>query len=66
MDLTSYLTWEYVQQFLRWEFLFAFVTIANFFGLLGAIFYVASVSMKTIIPLRLAAIASTVVRMTLL
>jgi hypothetical protein len=60
MDLTAYLSWDYAMRFLSWENLLSFVTIANLFGLLGGIFYVASVSMKTIIPLRLAAIASTI------
>lgn len=60
MDLTSYLTWDYLISFLTLENLLTFVTVANAFGLLGALFYVASVSMKTVIPLRLAAIASTI------
>lgn len=59
MDFSSYLTWDYVRHFLSWENLLTFVTLANFLGLIGGIFYVASVSMKTIIPLRIAAIAST-------
>lgn len=60
MDLTPYLSWNYVVNFFTWENLLTFVTLANFLGLLGGIFYVASVSMKTIIPLRIAGIASTV------
>ena len=36
--------------------LMSFVTIGM--GILGAIFYVASISMKTVIPLRIAGIAS--------
>lgn len=59
MDLTSYLTWDFVRFFLSWDNLMTFVTVANALGVVGAIFYVASVSMKTVIPLRLAAIAST-------
>ena len=59
MNITSYFTWDYVSQFLSWQHLLTFVTIANILGLVGGIFYVASVSMKTIIPLRVAAIAST-------
>ena len=60
MDLYPYLTWDYVMHFLTWDSLLTFVTIANILGLIGGIFYVASVSMKTVIPLRIAAIASTV------
>ena len=60
MDLTSYLTWDYVKLFLTWDRLLTFVTIANILGVIGAIFYVASVSMKTVIPLRIAAIFSTI------
>ena len=60
MDLTPYLTWDYAIRFLRWENLLTFLTLANILGLIGGIFYVASVSMKTIIPLRIAAIASTI------
>lgn len=60
MDLSLYLTWDYAKHFLSWDNLLTFVTLANFFGLLGGIFYVASVSMKTVIPLRIAAIFSTV------
>jgi hypothetical protein len=58
MNLTPYLTWDYAAHFLRWENLLTFVTVANLLGLVGGIFYVASVSMKTVIPLRVAAIAS--------
>jgi len=54
MNITSYFTWDYVSQFLSWQHLLTFVTIANILGLVGGIFYVASVSMKTIIPLRVA------------
>lgn len=59
LSLSSYLTWDYVLRFLTWDNLLTFVTLANILGLLGGIFYVASVSMKTIIPLRIAGIAST-------
>ena len=58
MNFTPYLTWDYVLHFLKWENLLTFVTLANILGLIGGIFYVASVSMKTVIPLRVAAIAS--------
>jgi hypothetical protein len=60
MDFISFLTWDYVVQFLKWENLLTFVTLANILGMIGGIFYVLSVSMKTVIPLRIAAIASTV------
>lgn len=63
MELTRFLSWDfaldYARHFLAWDNLFTFVTLANILGLIGGIFYVASVSMKTIIPLRIAAIAST-------
>jgi hypothetical protein len=59
MDISPYLTWDYVRHFLTWDNLLTFVTLANILGLIGGMFYVASVSMKTIIPLRIAAIAST-------
>ena len=36
----------------------SFVTLANIMGLIGGILYVASISMKTVIPLRIAGIAS--------
>ncbi len=58
MDLTSYLTWDYLRFFLSWGNLLTFVTLANALGLVGGAFYLASVSMKTVIPLRIAAIAS--------
>jgi hypothetical protein len=64
MELTRYLTWDfaldYARHFFTWGHLLTFVTLANILGLIGGIFYVASVSMKTIIPLRVAAIASTI------
>jgi hypothetical protein len=59
MNLMSYLTWDYVISFLSWDNLMTFVTVANALGVVGALFYVASVSMKTVVPLRIAAIAST-------
>jgi Cyclic nucleotide-binding domain len=59
MDIFSHLTWDYVLRFFTWEHLLTFVTVANALGLLGGVFYVASVSMKTVIPLRIAAIVST-------
>ncbi len=40
------------------EFLLSFVTASNVLGAIGGLCYVASVSMKTVIPLRIAAIAS--------
>ena len=40
------------------EFVVIFATPANLFALIGALLYVASASMKTVIPLRIAAIAS--------
>jgi hypothetical protein len=40
------------------EFLTGFFTAANLMGVIGAIFYITSMSMKTVIPLRIAAIAS--------
>ncbi len=58
MDLTSYLTWDYLKFFFTWDNLMTFLTLANMLGLVGGIFYLASVSMKTVIPLRVAAIAS--------
>jgi hypothetical protein len=49
MDLGSYL---------NASFLMSFVTVANGLGALGGVCYIASISMKTIIPLRIAGIAS--------
>ena len=49
MNLSSYFSMN---------FLMSFVTLANFMGLIGGILYVASISMKTVIPLRIAGIAS--------
>jgi hypothetical protein len=60
MDVSTYLTWDYVQHFLSWDNLRNFLTVANFLGLLGGVFYVLSVSMKSIIPLRVVGIVSTV------
>jgi CRP-like cAMP-binding protein len=41
------------------DYLMAFASPANLLGLTGAIFYVASMSMKTVIPLRITGIVST-------
>ena len=49
MDLSNYLSAS---------FLMSFVTVANGLGALGGVCYIASISMKTIIPLRIAGIAS--------
>jgi hypothetical protein len=49
MDLSSYFTVA---------FLLSFITLANVMGALGGILYVAAISMKTVIPLRIAGIAS--------
>jgi hypothetical protein len=49
MDLSSYL---------NASFLMSFFTMANVLGALGGLCYVASISMRTIIPLRMAGIAS--------
>src|SRR5713226_2776299 len=40
------------------SFLLSFVTLANVLGALGGLCYIASISMKTVIPLRIAGIAS--------
>jgi uncharacterized protein (DUF697 family)/CRP-like cAMP-binding protein len=48
MDLSIYFTLD---------FLMGFVTLANVLGIIGGICTVASMSMKTVIPLRIAAIA---------
>jgi hypothetical protein len=40
------------------DFLMGFFTAANILGVIGAVFYIASMSMRTVIPLRIAAIAS--------
>jgi hypothetical protein len=58
MNLTSYLTQENLAAFLSMDNLMGFVTWANAMGIVGGIFYVAATSMKTVIPLRMAAIAS--------
>jgi hypothetical protein len=58
MNLSSYLTLEYASAFLKWDNLLSFVTLANVMGCVGGIFYVAATSMKTVIPLRIAGIAS--------
>lgn len=49
MDLSSYLSWA---------FLSSFITLANVMGAIGGLFYVASISMSTVIPLRIAGIVS--------
>src|SRR3984893_10568683 len=49
MDLSTYLSTS---------FLMSFVTMGNVLGAFGGLFYVASISMKTVIPLRIAGIAS--------
>src|SRR5438105_12856141 len=49
MDLSNYLSVP---------FLMSFATMANVLGALGGICYLASISMRTIIPLRIAGIAS--------
>jgi hypothetical protein len=49
MDIGSYLSVS---------FLMSFATMANVLGALGGICYIASISMRTIIPLRIAGIAS--------
>ena len=49
MDFGSYFTTQY---------LMSFVTVANITGVIGGMLYIASISMKTVIPLRIAAIAS--------
>ena len=49
MDLSSYLAQPDLAQFITW---------ANAMGLGGGLFYIASISMKTVIPLRIAGIFS--------
>lgn len=49
MDLSSYASWAFIS---------SFITLANMMGAIGGIFYIASISMPTVIPLRIAAIAS--------
>jgi CRP-like cAMP-binding protein len=44
--------------YLSVPFLMSFVTIANVMAAIGGLLYVASISMKTVIPLRIAGIAS--------
>jgi CRP-like cAMP-binding protein len=41
------------------EYLMSFITLHNVLGATGAIFYVASMSMKTVIPLRVTSLVST-------
>jgi len=40
------------------DFLMRLITLANVMGIIGGILYIASMSMKTVIPLRIAGIAS--------
>jgi Cyclic nucleotide-binding domain len=49
MDLSSYFSVP---------FLLSFITLANVMAAIGGLLYVAAISMKTVIPLRIAAIAS--------
>jgi CRP-like cAMP-binding protein len=43
---------------LNGDYVMSFATAANVLGLIGALFYVASMSMKTVIPLRITGIVS--------
>jgi len=47
-----------LRDFFTLDFILSFLTMTNVMGALGGIFYVASISMKTVIPLRIAGIAS--------
>ena len=49
MSLSMYFTANY---------LMSFITMANVMGLIGGMLYIASISMKTVIPLRIVGIAS--------
>lgn len=49
MDLSAYASWAFIS---------SFITLANVMGAIGGLLYVASISMTTVIPLRIAAIAS--------
>jgi CRP-like cAMP-binding protein len=49
MDLSSYASWPFIS---------SFITLANAMGAIGGLLYIASLSMPTVIPLRIAAIAS--------
>ena len=49
MDLSTYFSVD---------FLLSFITLANVLGVVGGLCTVASMSMKTVIPLRIAGIAS--------
>jgi CRP-like cAMP-binding protein len=49
MDLSVYLSWS---------FLSSFITLANVTGAIGGLLYIASISMTTVIPLRIAGIGS--------
>jgi hypothetical protein len=47
-----------VSSFFTADFLMSLITLANVMGIIGGIFHIASISMKTVIPLRIAGIAS--------
>jgi CRP-like cAMP-binding protein len=49
MDLSSYASWSFIS---------SFISLANVMGAIGGLLYIASISMTTVIPLRIAAIAS--------
>jgi CRP-like cAMP-binding protein len=49
MDLSVYLSWS---------FLSSFITLSNVTGAIGGLLYIASISMTTVIPLRIAGIGS--------
>jgi CRP-like cAMP-binding protein len=46
------------------DYLMSFASPANIFGVIGAIFYMVSMSMKTVIPLRITGIVSTLFLLT--
>ena len=47
-----------LSSYLSWSFLSSFITLANVMGAIGGLLYIASISMTTVIPLRIAAIGS--------
>src|SRR5436305_2314905 len=47
-----------LSSYLNVEFLLSFLTAANICAAIGGLLYIASMSMKTVIPLRIAGIAS--------
>jgi CRP-like cAMP-binding protein len=49
MNLSSYASWSFIS---------SFITLANAMGAIGGLLYIASLSMPTVIPLRIVAIAS--------